>query len=151
VYYFSVHTNLPPNQSLGYLLADNLRLIRRDFRQRNVDLGLTPALARLLYYVHRQPGSRQTDLAVLLDVSAVTLGRMLDRLALGHFIRREQDPADRRATRIYIDGPGEPVVNQLASMGLMTQNQAMQGFTDAERDQLFALLIRVQNNLRHER
>jgi DNA-binding MarR family transcriptional regulator len=144
-------SNPPPNQSLGYLLADGLRLIRRDFRTRNVHLGLTPALARLLYYIHREPGSRQADLAVLLDVSAVTLGRMLDRLALRNYIRRQQDALDRRATRIYIDAAGEPVVAQLANIGLMTQNRAMKGLTSEERDQLFTLLTRVQANLRDDR
>jgi MarR family transcriptional regulator, transcriptional regulator for hemolysin len=133
--------------SLGYLLTDTLRLLRRDFHTRTQGLGLTPALARLLYYVHRRPGWRQADLAALLDVSPVTLGRMIDRLAHQQYIRREADSRDRRVTRIYVDQRAEPVLSKMVAVSTLTQQRAMQGLDEAERAQLFDLLARVQGNL----
>ena len=47
----------PRDLQLGQLLNDAVRLLRRDFYQRAKGLNLTPALARLLYYVNREAGS----------------------------------------------------------------------------------------------
>ena len=79
------------DSSLGPVFADSLRLLRRDFYARTKGLGLTPALARLLLYVAREPDSRQTDLAARLEVTPVTLGRMVDRLVQRGYVRRLAD------------------------------------------------------------
>ena len=133
--------------SFGYLLTDVLRLLRRDFHTRSRGLGLTPALARLLYYVYRRPGSRQADLAALLDVTPVTLGRMIDRLMRQHYVRREADQNDRRVIRIYVDLQGEPVVTKMAQISVLTQNRAMASLSTEQREQLHSLLAHIQLNL----
>ena len=66
--------------SLGYLLADVLRLSRTEFRQQSTGLRLTPALSRLLFYVDQRPGCSQAELASYLDLACATVGRMIDRL-----------------------------------------------------------------------
>ncbi|HXQ64318.1 MAG TPA: MarR family transcriptional regulator, partial [Steroidobacteraceae bacterium] len=108
-----VPARLRPERSLGYLLADAVRLLRREFRARSTGLELTPALARLLFHVHREPGSRQSTLAARLEVTPVTLGRMVDRLATRGYVRRVLDTVDRRAFRVYVERAGEPLVGRM--------------------------------------
>jgi len=136
-----------PERALGYLLVDAVRLLRRDFRARSTGMRLTPALAKLLFYVHREPGSRQTELAQRLEVTPVTLGRMLDRLVERRYVRRAPDPADRRALRVYIDRAGEPLVGRMDRQGAKTTARALRGISRAEQAALIRQLTRICANL----
>jgi MarR family transcriptional regulator for hemolysin len=132
---------------LAFLLADVVRLMRRDFRARATGLGLTPALSRLLFYVAREPGSCQAELAALLDVTPVTLGRMVDRLAKKGYVQRRPDPDDRRAFRVYVAAPGEAPLARMAEIATLTSARATQGLPQQEREQLYEALLRVRANL----
>jgi MarR family transcriptional regulator for hemolysin len=134
-------------QSLGYLLVDAVRLMREDFRERSKGLKLTPALARLLFNVHRQPGSRQADLAARLEVTPVTVGRMLDRLAKCGYVRRLPDTVDRRAFRVYVGRAGEPLIGRMDRIRAQTEARAMRGLAAHERTVLARRLSRICENL----
>ena len=133
--------------ALGYLLADVVRLMRRDFRRRAAGLRLTPALTRLMLHVQRTPGCRQADLAALLDLTPVTLGRMIDRLAADGYVRRRPDLTDRRAVRIYVAPRGKPLVRRMTTIGALTTARATRGLGAGERLALQALLRRLCDNL----
>ena len=132
---------------LAFLLADVVRLMRRDFRARATGLGLTPALSRLLFYVAREPGSRQAELAGVLDVTPVTLGRMVDRLAAQGYVRRRPDPADRRAFRVYVAARGEPLLARMAQIANLTSERATRGLPRREQRLLYKALLQLRSNL----
>jgi MarR family transcriptional regulator for hemolysin len=136
-----------PAPTLGYLLSDVVRLMRRDFHTRATGLGLTPALARLLFHVHRAPGLHQTELAQRLDVTPVTLCRMVDRLVKRGYVRRQPDPSDRRAVRVYVATRGEPLVARMAQVADETGARALRGVAARERATLLGLLGRLAHNL----
>jgi DNA-binding MarR family transcriptional regulator len=140
-------TGAPAVPPLGYLLVDAVRLMRRDFRARTAGLRLTPALARLLFHVNRVPGARQAALAAYLEVTPVTLGRMVDRLVERRYVRRRPDPADRRAVRVYVAPAGQPLVARMNEVGALITARAMRGLSAAERKQLLRLLSRLCANL----
>jgi DNA-binding MarR family transcriptional regulator len=137
----------PAEPALGYLLSDVVRLMKRDFHERATGLGLTPALARLLFHVHRVPGSHQTELAHRLDVTPVTLCRMLDRLVARGYVRRQPDPRDRRAMRIYVAVRGEPLVARMARIADQTGARALRGIAARERTALVRTLGKLADNL----
>jgi DNA-binding MarR family transcriptional regulator len=137
----------PEELMLGILLADVLRLMRQDFAARTRAMPLSPALHRLLLYVQRRPGSRQVELAEWLDVTPVTVGRMIDRLERQNLVRRENHPADRRATCVYV---GEGAAELLASLGAKahdTRQRAVDGLTAQQRKDLITALAKVRANL----
>lgn len=140
-------TEHPPELALGYLLADAVRLMRRDFWMRTQGLKLTPALARLLFTVHKAPGSRQAELAGRLEVTPVTLGRMLDRLAKSRYVRRAADAEDRRAFRVYVDRAGLPLVSRMERLAHQTAGRALKGLSAAERAALMHQLETICSNL----
>jgi len=121
--------------------------MRREFRERSKGLKLTPALARLLFYVHREPGSHQAELAARLEVTPVTLGRMVDRLAARGYVRRVPDAVDRRAFRVYVDRAGEPLVGRMEELGTLIATRATRGFAAHERAELVSRLARICANL----
>lgn len=137
----------PSEQSLGYLLADAVRSARRDFSRRAEGLQLTPALARLLYYIQRRPGSHQTELAQQLEVTPVTLGRMVDRLAAHGHVERVDDAGDRRAVRIYVAPGGEPLLERVGEIRRQTESRMTRGLSAEEQAQLISLLARICDNL----
>ncbi len=132
---------------LAYLLADIVRLMRRDFRARAAGLGLTPALARLLFHVDRVPGSHQAELAAILDVTPVTLGRMVDKLVARGFVRRRPDPEDRRAQRVYVAPRGAPLLARMARIAALTSERATHSLDTAQRRRLHSALVALRANL----
>jgi MarR family transcriptional regulator, transcriptional regulator for hemolysin len=84
------------------LVIDVGRLMRTDFDRRAARFGLTRAQWRAVKRLHREEGLRQRELAELLEIEPIALGRVLDRLEKSGFIQRRADPADRRAWRLYL-------------------------------------------------
>ena len=61
-----------------------------------------------MMYLRRHEGARQNELAALLEVENVTLGRHIDRLEESGWVERRSDPSDRRAWRLYLDEKSRP-------------------------------------------
>jgi DNA-binding MarR family transcriptional regulator len=131
----------------GFLAADVLRLLRADFASRASGMPLTPALHRLLIYVYRQPGCRQVELAEWLDITPVTVGRMIDRLERQRLVRRERFPDDRRASRVVVDEGAKALLMRLEAMAGQTRERAFNGLTESQRDEFLAVLTRIRDNL----
>ena len=98
-------------------IAETATALRRAFDRRAVSLGVTRAQWRVLAKLSRTPGLRQVDLAEQLDMEAITLCRIVDRLAEAGLVERQADPQDRRAWKLVLthqvqavgqetDGPG---------------------------------------------
>lgn len=137
----------PAGDTFGALVADVLRLMRADFQQRARSHSLPPQLHRLLLAVHRTPGCRQVELAERLDLSPVTVGRMLDRLEKQGLVRREAHPTDRRAARVSVDAKALPQVRRLAEFAQEAQERALEGMAPDERRAVMAALRQVRDNL----
>src|SRR6187399_1360868 len=84
------------------LVIDVGRLMRTDFDRRAARFGMTRAQWRAVKRLHREEGLRQRELAELLEMEPIALGRVLDRLEKSGFVQRRADPADRRAWRLYL-------------------------------------------------
>jgi DNA-binding MarR family transcriptional regulator len=137
----------PEELTLAILIADILRLMRQDFVTRTRAMPLSPALHRLLIYVQRRPGCRQVELADWLDVTPVTVGRMLDRLERQKLVRRENHPVDRRASCVYIDEGAGDLLSHLTAKASETRHRAVQGLSAPQRRDLIAALKLVKSNL----
>lgn len=96
-----------PSRTLGFVLNDVARLMRKRFEQRAraASLGLTRAQAAVLANLARQEGINQVSLAQILELEPITLARLLDRLQAASLIERRPDPKDRRAHLLYLTNP----------------------------------------------
>lgn len=139
----------PPGReySLGFLLADVLRLSRAEFRRQASGLRLTPALSRLLFYVDQRPGCSQAELATFLDVTSATVGRMIDRLEAGGFVRRLPDNTDRRAFRIHLGTAAAPLVARMHEALARTTEKLLTGIPADQEAALRRTLLRMCANL----
>ncbi len=139
--------NNDPSQSIGFLIYELSRLLRRNFDQRVQSLGLTQAQWRAIAHIAHNEGCNQITLAAILEVRPITLSRLLDRLQASGWVDRREDPDDRRATRLYLNENAMPLLKKMAEQAMLTRQQALSGMNEDEYRQLFALLKKMKMNL----
>lgn len=135
------------SETIGFLLNDSARLFRRAFNARTRDSGITALQWRLITYLKRHEGIRQGPLAELIEVEPITLSRMVDRLAEGGLVERRADPTDRRAWRLYLTPRAAVLLNGIRDIAQGLTDDATEGLSAAECEQLASLVERVRANL----
>lgn len=135
------------DKNLGWLMADNARLLRRAFEERVRVTGITGPQARLLLAMERAPGENQASYAERLEVEPITLCRMVDRMEEAGLVERRHDPADRRARLLHLTARAEGEIARIRAAldGLL--DQLVAGMSEHEQDELSRLLQRVTANL----
>jgi MarR family transcriptional regulator for hemolysin len=133
--------------TIGFLLNDAARLMRKDFERRTRPLGLTRAQWQTLFHLARNEGCNQATLADLLDVEPITIARTIDRLELSGLVERRPDPGDRRARLLFLGERAHPLLEQLRALGAETREIALAGIDEDERTLLMTLLTKMRANL----
>ncbi len=133
--------------TIGFLLNDAARLMRKDFERRTRSLGLTRAQWQTLFHLARNEGCNQAMLADLLDVEPITTARTIDRLELSGLVERRADPGDRRARLLFLGERAHPLLEELRALGAETREIALAGISDDERTLLMTLLTKMRANL----
>lgn len=133
--------------TVGFLISDISRLLRRRFDERARSIGVTRAQWRALTALSRQEGVNQGKLAELLEVEPISLCRMIDRLEeAGHVVRR-RDPSDRRAWNIFLTEKSRPLLDQLQAIGTELVDAALDGLSEPDRATMINSLTRFHSNL----
>ncbi|MDT8758330.1 MarR family transcriptional regulator [Sphingomonas psychrotolerans] len=134
-------------ESLGFLVSDVARLMRRRFDERARKSGATGPQWRTLKILERHEGLNQGQIAELLEVEPITCCRMIDRLEEAGLVERRRDPADRRAWRIYLTEKARPVLAELHDIAGAMLEAALNGLDAPQRDALIASLNVVRANM----
>jgi len=104
---------VPQSSDLLFLLHDVARLLRHEADRRAGARGMTRAQWVILFWLQRQPGLSQKELAEILEVEPITVARLIDRLEDRGMVERRDDPHDRRIWRLHLCPPAEPVLHDL--------------------------------------
>ena len=132
---------------IGYLLVDTARLLRRDFDRRAQAHGLTQAQCRVIGNLSRNPGISQAALAEAIEVTPITLARLIDRMAAAGLVERRPHPQDRRAVQLFLTDRCQPLRANVLELGAATKAAALEGLTADEIDALRATLSKIKSNL----
>jgi DNA-binding MarR family transcriptional regulator len=135
------------SDSLGFLIADVARMLRRAFDARVRAIGVTRPQWRVLSFLNRNEGINQGGLAELLEVEPISVGRMVDRLQESGLVERRADPADRRAWRLFLTDRSRTLIEELRPIADATLDDTMAGFAPEERQALIGYLERMRANL----
>jgi MarR family transcriptional regulator, transcriptional regulator for hemolysin len=135
------------NPTLGFLLHDVARLLRKRFEQHAKDIGLTRTQWQTLAYLARCEGTNQVSLAELLEIEPITLARVIDKLCERELVERRADSNDRRVKRLYLTDVSRPLLGEIRALGDATRAEALEGVSDADRTRLFDILNRMKINL----
>lgn len=132
---------------IGFLVSDITRRLRANFAGRLEGTGLTLAQARVLLHVAREPGLRQVDLAELLDVTPITLARLIDKLESRQLVERRGDAADGRAYRVFSTPAAADALSTIERISAALVREATQGIAAPDQAALTANLQRMRANL----
>jgi MarR family transcriptional regulator, transcriptional regulator for hemolysin len=130
-----------------YEIAETATALRRAFDRRAVSLGVTRAQWRVLAKLSRTPGLRQVDLAEHLDMEAITLCRIVDRLAEAGLVERQPDPLDRRAWKLVLTPKSKPLVRKLSALADDLADEAFGGMATEQRDAVRTMLATIRDNV----
>lgn len=136
-----------PGQSVGFLLGDVSRMLRRNFNDRAREHGLSLAQWQALAYLSQQQGVNQVTLAERLEIQPITLARLIDRLEDAGLVARRPDPGDRRAFRLYLTDGAQPLLDRMWAYAAETRAEALAGLPNGQRDALIRALQHMKHNL----
>ena len=137
----------PNAPTLGFLLHEVARLLRRRFEENARGSGLTRSQWHVLAYLANNEGINQSGLAELLEIEPITLGRIIDKLQILGLVERRPDPSDRRVWLLHLTAAARPKLTQLRKLGEVTRGEALEGVSEADTEHLLKTLQTLKANL----
>jgi len=134
-------------KSIGFLVHEVARLFRRRFEDEARTHGVTLPQWRALVEIYKTDGISQVSLAGLIDTDPMTMSGILDRLEKRGLVERYPDPNDSRAKLARMTSEGEALVSTARNVGRELYENALNGLSQTERDELAAGLLCIKNNL----
>lgn len=130
-------------RSIGLITRATAVMGNRLFTPKNLQANQFLYLLRILEH----PGITQADLATQLHVDPSTCLRAVRKLITGNYVRRQDDPANKRRKCLFPTAKAQADADQLHGyeQALLTQGTA--DFTPGERLMLQELLARVATNI----
>lgn len=138
------------DRDLMLLLNDVARLLRTRFDQRARSKGMTRAQWVILARVDAKPGLSQNELAALLEVEPISVGRLVDRLEARGLVERRPDPADRRIRRLHLLPDAAPILEEITKARGVLGAELLEGVDAEARTRMIDALLRMKNNLTAE-
>jgi DNA-binding MarR family transcriptional regulator len=135
---------VPDKTQFGFTIAELQRLMRRVYDRRAAGLGLTRAQWLALSRIGRAEGLTQADLAQQLDLDAIAVGRVVDRLEAAGFVERRADPGDRRCWRLHLAPKSDAVMADMKLIADRLRDDILDGVDPEE----FATTLRVLGKVR---
>jgi MarR family transcriptional regulator for hemolysin len=137
----------PQEEDLLFLIGDSARLIGvyadRIARKR----GLSKAQWVLLLRLAQHPGLSQKDLAQMMTVEPITVGRLVDRLESHGLVERVPDEQDRRVWRLRLLPAAEPLLAEFGERRAEIAAMIRQGIDDHTAEIIRDGLARVKANV----
>lgn len=134
-------------KTVGLLLIDVARILRKRFDQNCRGTGLTRAQWQVLASLYHNEGMTQGALADRLEVEPITIGRIIDRLETAGMLERRPHPTDRRAWQLYLLPAAHPILETLKGIGADTRAELLAGLGEEDVQTVIALLTRMKDNL----
>lgn len=133
--------------TIAILIHDVARQLRVLIDSKVEPFNLTRLKWQALGILDRKDGISQAELAERLDLDRSSVGRLLERMEVRGFIRRERDDADRRIVRVFIENDAKPLLEDLENISEEVKMQATEDLSKDEQDQLVNILLKMKSNL----
>ena len=138
--------NYTAEMSVGYMMRRIVTAIGQGVEAELVEPG-GPTYPQWipLHKLHMHMGSRATvaELARVCELDTGAMTRLLDRLEAKGLVRRERSVADRRVVNIELTEEGAAHAERVPHVLCRVQNEFLQGFSEAEWQQLKGYLNRM--------
>jgi MarR family transcriptional regulator, transcriptional regulator for hemolysin len=139
----------PIERDFAFILSDVARMLRTLFDQEARKFGMTRAQWGVLFRLERSEGLKQSELAEILDIQPITLTRLIDRLCESGLIERRNDPADRRAKRLFLTPDARPLLDRLNTLSTEMLARTLTGLDRKTIEDMSNHLNTIKENVRH--
>ena len=136
-----------PQPTIGFLIHEVARLMRKRFEQNARNSGLTRSQWQAIAYLSKHEGIHQAALAELLEIEPITLVRILDKLEDRGLIERRRHETDRRIWLLFLKDAARPLLADMQPIAETTRAEALEGVSSENRDRLFDTLNLMKTNL----
>lgn len=111
------------------------------------DFNITPEQFGILFFLSKEDGLYQRQLAKILLKDRPNITRLIDILEKRGFVHREIDPDNRRVFKVFITEEGREQVAKIHPCLLEIQKKATEGIKDEESESIKKILGKVCENL----
>lgn len=141
---------VPPPRRLPLLLRRAWFSLNQTFRRRCSKLGITPDQFTVLRTLHENEprGLNQRDLTEQITSDPNTIASLLARMEDNGLIKRQIDPEDRRAHRLYLQPAGRRTFAKARVLAKRLQNQILDSLPEHRREVFLEELEIIANTCR---
>ena len=132
-----------PLKLLGRVARGFTRIADADLREIGLAAGQLPVLVSL----KKSKALSQAELARIAQVEQPSMAQLLTRMERDGLVERVDDPADKRSRLISLTPLAARRLPKAKALMDAHSQQALAGLSQAETDQLLALLQRVNANV----
>jgi DNA-binding MarR family transcriptional regulator len=129
------------------VLSHVAQLIRTRADARARAYGMTRAQWMILVHLERQPGMSQNELAALIEVEPISVGRLVDRLESRGFVERRPDASDRRIWRLHLMPAATPMLEEIAKARAELNAMLVAAIPQKSLDAAVDCLLQMKANL----
>jgi DNA-binding MarR family transcriptional regulator len=137
------------NKSIGRLLYLTTQAMTLHAEKALKPYGLTVEQFILLKNMSKNNALSQNQLCEIVEKSAANVTRILDRLEKKAFIKREQNPTDRRSIILFLTDQGKEMVDEVGSQFKSFSEYLTEGISSQEQALFSRLLHKIRDNLEH--
>ena len=127
----------------GHLIRRAHQLSFAVFTDETAGFRVTPVQFAILNALMDEPGLDQVTLAAKVAFDAATSGSVIGRLEARGWIRREQDPQDRRRKLLWATEAGAKAALDMKDAAERVQTRLLAPLNPAEQEQLTVLLEKL--------
>ena len=136
------------HRDLVLLMSDLARMVRTLADARARDHGMTRAQWMILVRLDRQPGMSQNELAALIEVEPITVGRLIDRLERRGMVKRCADPSDRRIWRLRLTEASRPMLKEIMKARAEINDILTAGLPKKDLETVVDCLLQMKTNVK---
>ena len=134
-------------ESLHYLLMKSHSVMQRKIYSEAQKIGLTSGQPKILDYLYEHEGSDQKTIAGYCEIEPATLGSILLRMEQKGLIERRQKNGNRRSWFVYLTENGKEVCEKIHDIFSQADEQAIDGISSGEIEEIKNLLTKICHNL----
>lgn len=136
-----------PKEPLGRYFTATSRHLQSFINKRLEPYNIGGGQYLFFISIYHHEGLYQDELSELEHVDKITTSKMVKKLVEAGYVRKENDPKDRRFSRVYLTEKGHEVCPLVRRVLDETAEILVSGLTQEEEQQLRVLLPRMLSNV----
>ena len=139
--------NLCIDAILEFYFIDTINLWRNKLDELGKEYDLSRLERRILVYIGRNPGIRQADLALIMDVEPQSLTRSLENMEQKKWLQKQDDNKDKRAKSLHLTETGENKLTDAFKVSEKIRPKVLKDLPENDKELLTKILKQLRKNL----